>query len=262
MKLGVIGGTGQLGRAIVSALVGSGTVEPRSLWISNRSGAADLPVAWAGANQTVDNRELVERCDVVLLSVPPAAFPAIGINAADKLVVSVMAGVTIERIADQTGARRIVRAMSSPAAEYRAAYSPWLAAPGVTDRDREIVSALFGACGTTDEIEHEDHLNLFTAITGPVPGFVALFAATMIDYTVERGVAPEVADRAIRQLFAASGRMLAHETESARAQVDAMVRYAGTTAAGLEAMLCSPLADQIKVGLDAARDRARTIADG
>lgn len=44
-------------------------------------------------------------------------------------------------------------------------------------------------------------------MTGPVPGFAALFAKGTITYAEARGIDPEVADRSMRQLFlAARGR--------------------------------------------------------
>ncbi|UXN66243.1 NAD(P)-binding domain-containing protein (plasmid) [Phyllobacterium sp. A18/5-2] len=47
---------------------------------------------------TRDNSELVKKSDVVILSVRPGDWSAIDIDASGKLVVSVMAGVTVEDI--------------------------------------------------------------------------------------------------------------------------------------------------------------------
>lgn len=149
-------------------------------------------------------------------------------------------------------------AMSSPAAAQALAYSPWVARTAVDRADRQLVTQLFEACGATDEIAEEPLLDHFTAMTGPVPGFVAFFAEAMINHATAQGIPPEIADRAIRQLFLASGQMLA-EGASAAEHVQGMVDYAGTTAAGLEAMRASPLAELISAGLTAAAQKAREI---
>ena len=81
--------------------------------------------------------------------------------------------ISIAQIEQITGADRVMRAMSSPAAGIRLAYSPWCANAKVSARDRESVAGLLGACGLTDEVESEAQIDLFTALTGPVPGFVA-----------------------------------------------------------------------------------------
>src|SRR5699024_3470103 len=102
-RIGIIGGNGWLGSAIAKAAVASGTVAPDRLTLSGRSdkrGAADTP----GAHWTRDNRELVDNSDVVVLSVRPEQFPGVDIDASGKLVVSVMAGVSAQVIAEQTRA--------------------------------------------------------------------------------------------------------------------------------------------------------------
>ena len=204
-SLGIIGGTGQLGAAIAHALLKSNALSPERLWIANRSGTRGPFAEWPDVHITADNQALADACDVILLSVPPALFPAVQIAAENRLVLSVMAGVTIAQIARQTGARRIIRAMSSPAAELSLAYSPWCASPAVTEQDRKIVRILFEACGKTDEVASEDQIDYFTALTGPVPGFVAYFADCMIADAIGRGVPAEIAERAVRQLFHAAG---------------------------------------------------------
>ena len=177
----------------------------------------------------------------------------------DKLVISVMAGITINRISELTGATRIIRAMSSPAAAERLAYSPWVATEATSDADRAFATALFEACGSTDRITQEAHLDVFTAMTGPVPGFVAYFAEVMADYAEAKGLPPEVADKAVRQLFLGAGQMMATGDARPSDHVQEMIDYAGTTAAGLEVLRGSGIGAELEKGLDAAVARCRTI---
>jgi pyrroline-5-carboxylate reductase len=260
--LGIIGGTRQLGSAIAHALLKTETIASERMWIANRSGTRGPFAQWPLVNVTIDTDQLAEACDAILLSVPPAQFPQVAIKAGDRLVLSVMAGVTIAQMARQTGARRIIRAMSSPAAELSLAYTPWCASTSVTPKDRETVRALFEACGKTDEVSSEDQIDYFTALTGPVPGFVAFFADAMIADAIARGVPKEIADRAVRQLFHAAGVVLDSDPKSPAAHVESMIAYAGTTAAGMLALRELNLAGGIGQGLEAAYRRAKTIASG
>ncbi|MCV2867880.1 NAD(P)-binding domain-containing protein [Defluviimonas sp. WL0002] len=261
-KIGIIGGNGQLGGAIARGMLTAGAVAPENLWISARSGVAPALADWQGVTVTADNTELAAACDTVVLSVPPALAGKIGISARDRLVISVMAGVTLQRLAALTGAARIVRAMSSPAAARGLAYSPWVASAEVSPEDRATVRSVFEAVGLTDEVPSEDQIDQFTAMTGPVPGFVALFADAMIRHATDRGIAVAVAERAMRQLFLASGTILSEESASPADQVQAMVDYAGTTAAGIVAMRDAGIARAISQGLDAAAARAASIGEG
>ncbi len=258
-SIGIIGGTGMLGSAILGALLGSKAFEHSNIWISNRSGDAPEFGHSSDIHVTKDNQELVDGSDIIILSVPPAHFADIDLYASDKLVISVMAGVTIEELKSKTSAIRVVRAMSSPAASLSLAYSPWVASAEITPKDRNTVNDIFVSCGATDEIFDEEQIDHFTAMTGPVPGFVAYFAKCMVDHATGQGIMPDVADRAVRQLFLAAGTMLANGDASPADHVRWMVEYSGTTAAGLTAMLDSPLSKAISDGLLAAADRAKSM---
>ena len=222
LSLGIVGGSGWLGGAMARAILRRGFVAPERLWISNRSGAVGGFEDWPGVNFTTRNQALAERCEALLLVVPPLHFPAIGIDAEDHLVVSVMAGVSLARIGEVTGASRVVRAMSNPAAEIGLAYSPWCAGPAVSAADPSLLRGLFEACGTGDEVPSEAQIDYFTALTGPVPGFLAYFADCMVAAAVRQGIDPAVAERAVRQLFHASGVLLARAEPSPAEQVQAM----------------------------------------
>lgn len=257
--LGLIG-SGMLGGAMARGMLRSGVVAPERLRIANRSGRLSGFDAWPQVTIATDAVALVPSCDVILLALPPAATVALTLPAANSLILSVMAGVSLARLQEITGSTRVVRGMSNPAAEKGLAYSPWVAADTVSAEDKALARALFGGCGLTDEVPNEDQIDRFTALTGPVPGFVAFFAESMAAHARQHGVAPETADRAIRQLFRASGELMAEGDATPADHVDEMIAYAGTTAAGLEAMQRSPLALAVSAGLDAAYEKAKRIA--
>lgn len=258
MDVGIIGGAGQLGAALARGFVAGGAVAAARLHVSCRSGVAPALADLEGITIHADNAALAARCGLIVLCVPPAAAGAIGITAPDALVVSVMAGVRMERIAALTGSRRVARAMSSPAAGRCMAWSPWCAGPGIGAEERGALQALFAATGDAAEVPDEDQIDRFTAMTGPVPGFVAAFAAAMIAHAESRGIAPPIAERAIRQLFRGAAAELA-DGPSPEAQVQAMIDYAGTTAAGLVAMRAEPLQQAVDAGLEAAYLRCKTM---
>jgi pyrroline-5-carboxylate reductase len=81
----------------------------------------------------------------------------------------------------------------------------------------------------------------------------------MVDYAVDRGIPPELANRAIRQLFLGAGISMSDGAATPADHVRQMIDYAGTTAAGLEAMKRSTIAAEIAEGLDAAVSRTRSI---
>lgn len=259
IRLGVIG-TGALGGAIVRAALRAGVVRPDGLGLCNRSGGLAGFEAWPVLRATTRPQELVAGCDLLLLALPPASLRDLVLNAAGRPVLSVMAGATAAQIAARTASARVLRAMSSPAAERGLAFSPVFAASSATDADCALAEQLLGACGAVEFVGAEPQIDVFTALTGPVPGFVALFARAMVDFAVDAGVTPATADRAVRQLFLASGQAMAEDSASPAEHVRAMLDYAGTTAAGLARLEALGIDRTIHEGLAAAVTRARSIA--
>lgn len=248
-SIGIVGGSGMLGSAILAALLDRGGYQGGDVWVSNSRGIPSATEVQLGVHVTDNTQALADACDIIILCVPPDRFFDLTLVAKDKLIMSVMAGVTIETLAQRTGADRVIRAMSSPAASIGLAYSPWMSSENVTSHDRKTAQKIFESCGKTDEVFDEDHLDHFTAMTGPVPGFVGYIAQVMVDHAVDQGIAPDVADRAIRQLFLGSATLMAESSLSPAQHVQAMIDYDGTTAAGLKFMMHSPLSEILANGL-------------
>ncbi len=256
LRLTVIG-AGALGGAMIRAALATGTVTPDTLTICTRSGTASHS---GGARIMTDPQAAIAGAELVLLAIPPAALATFTMDASDTTILSVVAGASLARLETATGSTRVLRAMSSPAAARGLAFSPVFPGPGATQIDRDRALRLLAACGETAIVPDESQIDSFTALTGPVPGLVAFFAAAMIDHATRAGIDPAIADRAVRQLFLAAGTELAQDAPTAREHVAAMIAYAGTTAAGLEVLAGSDAAEVVDRALTAATLRARSIA--
>lgn len=259
MRVGIVGGTGQLGSALARAWIETRTVLPEQLWIANTTGSLGPLARWGEIRTTADPADLCETCEVIVLSVPPERGRRLRIAAGGKLVISVMAGVTLDQLQRTTGGARIVRAMSSPVAALRLAFTPWVPLAPLSDDDEAAVTRLFGACGVVERVGREDLIDRFTALTGPVPGFVAAFAEAMMLHATRRGIPEAMADRAIRQLFLGAGTVMSLEDKTPAAHVQEMIDYAGTSAAGLAELRRGPLTEVIDAALEAAYQRTKTI---
>jgi pyrroline-5-carboxylate reductase len=107
--IGIVGGTGQLGSAIALGLLRNKYSMSEQLWISSRSSNTSVFKEGFRIKFTAHNQDLVDSCQIVILSVPPHLVPAIDINAEDRLVISVVAGVSIKQLQQNTNTKRIVR---------------------------------------------------------------------------------------------------------------------------------------------------------
>lgn len=258
-RIGIIGGNGWLGNAIARSAVAGGVVDASRLTLSGRSdrrGTAGIP----GAFWTKDNAELCGRSDVVVLSVRPDQFPDIRIDARGKLVVSVMAGVTAQAIAERTGATQVVRSIPNAAAAIRRSFTPWFATPPVTAEGRRAVQALFDACGEAAEVPEESYIDYCVGMTGSGAAFPALLAEAMIAHAVKQGLPRDFAAQAARGVVAGASQLFAGAEADTAAIVREMIDYRGTTAAALQAMLDHGFNEAVARGLEAAATKASKMA--
>ena len=247
--IGIIGGGGWLGRAFAEAVTDAGIVPAERLMLSYRSQPPDF---LSDAGRTRDNQELVDWSDVIVVSVRPQDFPAIEVSTEGKLVVSVMAGISIARLARHFNTERVVRTLPNAAAEVRKSYTPWVASEGCSRDDRALVSRILESCGTADEVATEADIDYLTGLTGSGPAFPALLAAAMMEDAIGRGIEPEVARRSVNAVLIGAGRLTELRGECPRDVVQTFVDYRGTTAAAIEAMRVAGFDIAVAAGLAAA----------
>lgn len=255
-RIGIVGGGGWLGTAIAKALIRTGVAGGEALTCSYRSGSPDAEL---GCHWTRDNEELASRSDVIILSVRPVDWKAVKIAAAGKLVISVMAGVTLDQIRQDTGADRLARALPNAAAELGFSYTPIFLRSAEED-DRRIAKAIFDTCGEVDFVEREDHIDYFTAMSGSGEAFPALLAEAMAADAVSRGIPSDMAVRAAQQVLIGAGRLQERYRAVPSAAVEAFVAYNGTTAAGIVSMRDNGFEAAVGSGLEAAYQKALALA--
>lgn len=254
--LGVIGGAGWLAGALLRPALTKGAVRAGDVILSSRRPKVSGFEAWPAIRTTSDNADLARQSDIVILSVRPEDLGGVEADLSGKLVISVMARMPMAEISKRFGCERMVRTMPNASAEQALSFTPWYASPEVTAEDKAFVSAFFGASGIASEVPREPDIDYFTGLTGSGFAFPALMARAMIEHAIENGVAPELADVAVRQLMLGAGTYVSVSKESAAEIVKTFVDYGGTTSAGLTAMIERGSDGVVKAGLDAAWKRA------
>ncbi|MGL6244297.1 pyrroline-5-carboxylate reductase family protein [Pseudomonas sp.] len=250
--LGIIGGTGWLGRAIAEALLDSGFIKPDRLLISNRSGVSTFE---PGVRLLADNQQLVDLSDVVVLSIRPEQFRELQINARGKRVISLMAGVPAAAISAATGANAVVRAMPNAAVEIRQSFTPWFSAGNLPEHDRQWVQRLFECVGAADEVPDEDCIDYLSALSGTGPAFPAMLQLALTNQAVAAGIPLAIAQRAAHGVVVGGGQMLA--SRDPQLMIESLMAYRGVTAAALQSMADQNIESIVGRAVEAGAEVAR-----
>ena len=256
LKIGVIGGSGWLGRAIIQGMLDAGITSPEQITLSYRS---RRPLGFLGVHRTQDNHELVRRSDVIIVSVRPIDWPVVRVAADGKLVISVMAGIRLNELAHQLQTRRVVRAMPNAAAEVGKSHTPWVASADVSAQDRSIVCRILDGCGIADEVASEADIDYLTGLSGSGLAFPALLATAMIKDAVAHGIESDVARRAASAILIGAGRLLELHAQDPEETIKEFVEYRGVIASAIIEMRAAGFDRAVRAGLAAALQRTKNM---
>jgi pyrroline-5-carboxylate reductase len=115
------------------------------------------------------------------------------------LVLSIVAGASIEKIS--TGLRHdlIVRSMPNTPAQIGEGITVWTASPKVSLDQQEMARRILEALGQEIFVEEENYLDMATALSGTGPAYVFLFMVAMVDAGVHLGFPRRIAEQLVAQ---------------------------------------------------------------
>jgi pyrroline-5-carboxylate reductase len=162
-----------------------------------------------GVQPFSNNREAAARADVVVLSVKPQRLEKVleemnGCINPEALVLSIVAGASIAKIARNLGHDVIVRAMPNTPAQIGEGITVWTCSKTVTEKQLDFAKTILGAFGKEIFEEEEDFLDKATALSGTGPAYVYLFMEAMVDAGVHLGFSRRTAERLVSETLRGS----------------------------------------------------------
>ncbi len=256
--LAVIGG-GNMGAALVGGLLEGGSVTPSDVVIVEVVPARReaLGSMFPGVRVV----EVLDRCDSAIVAVKPpdaAAAASSAVAAGARRVLSIAAGVTIAKLEKACGRGvAVVRAMPNTPALVGSGATAISGGNEASDDDVAWAERILGSVGLVVRVP-ESQLDAITGLTGSGPAYLFLVAESLIDAGVTAGLARDMVESLVRQLFVGSAQLLAQgrAPSELRAQVTSPN---GTTAAGIAALEERALREAFAAAVTAATQRSREL---
>ncbi|MGH9902802.1 MAG: pyrroline-5-carboxylate reductase family protein, partial [Pyrinomonadaceae bacterium] len=148
----------------------------------------------------------------------------------EQLVVSIVAGATVETIAAELLHPAIVRAMPNTPAQVGAGMTVWTATPQVHEEQRAEVRAMLGALGREMQVDEERMIDMATALSATGPTYIFMMMEALIDAGVHMGFSRHVAEALVHQTMLGSV-LFAQESHKHPAELRNMVTSPGGTSA-------------------------------
>lgn len=260
--LGIVG-TGHIAAIIIRRLIESGYLSSERIIVSRsrKLDAHPLPVAVA-----TDNAQVVRDARMVMLSVTPQKFPEAAATIRDSvnrdhLIISLMAGVSTQRVAEGLGSGpvRVIRAMPNlPFGLGRGVTGLFRGAHASAD-DLEEARHFFNAGGVTVEVEREELMDAVTAVAGSGPAYFYYFVEMMMAGGVAAGLKPEDAQVLAAHACVGAGAMLLQKGASPTELREAVTSPGGTTQAAMNKLRECKVAEHVTEAVLAAFRRGQEL---
>jgi pyrroline-5-carboxylate reductase len=261
-------GAGNMAEALIRGLVRGNHVPAASVAASGpRQERLDELRRDYGIDVTTHNREVVQRCGVVVLAVKPQILDKVLREVGDQLkpgalVVSIAAGIDTETIEESLpDGVRVVRAMPNTPALVGAGATAVSAGKHASESDLKTARALFDAVGITVELD-ESQLDAVTGLSGSGPAYIFLILEALADAGVKVGLSRRNAQLLAAQTVMGSAKLLLDTNEHPGRLKDMVTSPGGTAIAGLHTLEQGGLRTTLINAVETATKRARELGRG
>lgn len=264
MKLCCIGG-GKMAEALLGGLLSNGWATASELGVVETGAERrDLLAKRFGAIAIARNTdEAIEREDFclndLLIAVKPQHVDGVMqglVGLSSRRVLSIAAGVRIASLSEGFGEETIiVRAMPNTPALVGVGAAAIAVSENATSADAAWAASILSSVGTVVFLE-ESALDAVTGVSGSGPAYVFLLAEAMICAGIDAGLAPEVADRLVRQTVLGAATLLSSRPDSPAELRENVTSPGGTTAAALAEMYKAGLPETVVSAVGSAVARS------
>ena len=264
MKTLIIG-YGNMGQTYANSFVSSRFIAPSDITILNRSeiGIKSLYGISATNVFTAPTASLFE-VDIIIIAVKPQDFGTLATliqpyMKEEHLILSVMAGVTLDTIQNKLKCSKIVRSMPNIPTQIGLGMTVFCASSNVDRKELFIIQNLINTTGKSIYIDKEEMLNATTAVSGSGPAYVFYFMNAMIEAAMDLGFSKSEAEFLVSQTFIGAVQLQNRSDLSHAEWINKVASKGGTTEAALKIFNHNNLSETIKAGLNAANTRAAEL---
>ena len=262
--IAMIGG-GQMALALAEGFCRAGLLQPTDITVHDPVPAARERLAGRvpGIHSADNGAAAAAAARIVFLAVKPQQASAAcrefaAALAADAVVVSIVAGLTLHNLAELAGTPRIIRVMPNTPCLVGRGVSVVCRTPEVPAGDLARVLELLAAVGRVHEAD-ETLMDAVTGLSGSGPGFVALLVEALADGGVKAGLPRSLALALAIETLSGTAALLEQTGEHPAQIKDRVSSPGGTTIAGLAVLEQRGVRGALIDAVVAAAARAREL---
>ncbi|MFZ2189965.1 MAG: pyrroline-5-carboxylate reductase [Candidatus Magasanikiibacteriota bacterium] len=224
-----------------------------------------LRIKYPDAKIMNNNVEAVAEADVIILAVKPQNFSVVagelkGKLSQDVLIISIMAGVSIEKIKEFLNVKKVVRSMPNLGSRVKKSMTVWTSS-NCDEEAKDMASSLFLGIGKELYVEDENMIDKATAVSGSGPGFFFFILEKWLESVEALGFTREQAEKLVLTTLDGSLDLLKKDMKPVDL-VNQVASKGGTTEAGLKVLEEADLRLIWDKVLQTAEARAKELSRG
>ena len=238
-KLAFIG-CGVMGEAIIAGLLRKKLVQPIQIVASHprkhrREELAEKYKIEVFEQNAEAVKSLPDNNSMVLLCVKPQRLNGVldelvEVVQPNQLIISIIAGATIETISESLKNEFVVRTMPNTPSQIGQGMTAWTCAEKVRSEQKEQVKVLLTALGKEIYVETENQIDMATSLSATGPTYIFMMMEALTDAGVHMGFSREVSKELVQQTMLGST-LFAMESHKHPAELRNMVTSPGGTSA-------------------------------
>lgn len=263
MRISIIG-CGNMGTAYARSFRKYGLVSEQEMHLVLRNEERSAALQGLGVVCTsIDAR--VSDSDLIILAIKPQDFNSMaavlgGYLRPEQVVLSIMAGISMERLTESLQHPTIVRAMPNSPAQIGMGITAYATGAELSMMQTVMVEQLLNSTGRAVHLADESHLDAVTALSGSGPAYFFHIVQSMIDAGIKLGLAPHVANALVKQTMVGSYHLMEHSEHTPEELIKAVTSKGGTTEAAFRELAKDDVAGALQRAISAACDRATELA--
>ena len=261
-------GTGNMGEALVSGLVGSGSSSPKKIICTDvRESMLKAVKEEYGVETTTNNLEAVMKSDIVIYAVKPQIMASVIKETVEKLdmsklIISIAAGVPMAALESCLDKKlRLIRVMPNIAAAVKEAATAVAAGKYASEEDIETAMSIFDSIGKTVFIKENYLMDAITGLSGSGPAYIFLIVEALADAGVKVGLSRQEAFFLSAQTVLGAAKMLMETKEHPGQLRDRVTSPGGTAIAGLATLEEGGLRTTLINAVEVATNRSRELGE-
>lgn len=267
MKIAIVG-CGNMGMAFARSFIKYDLVKKEDLLLIEKSKERSEILKKEKEGVVVDTiSDAIKDYELVILSVKPQDFSVVAkelsqvINE-NHIVLSIMAGIPIERIQKELNHKFVVRAMPNTPAMLGQGITGYCASEGIAFQKLQKIDNLINATGRSVYLENESLIDAVTALSGSGPAYFYYIVKHMVEAGKKMGFDEGLSSLLVKQTMIGSYHLINNAEKSLDELITAVASKGGTTEAALGVFEEQTVGDSLISGILKAESRAKELSKG